>query len=68
MKPLPLRPRIIAALELAPMTRRQLARALCANPESVSHYVDELVGWRMLACAGVERRRNGRPRKLWRLA
>ena len=39
MRPQPLRVRILAALELAPMTIYDLARCLCASTSSIEEWV-----------------------------
>lgn len=66
MKPMPLRVRVIGALQLAPMTIEEVARVLSANVHSVRHYVEELKGMRVVSpVAGVKP--EGRAFKVWRI-
>lgn len=64
MSPQPLRIRILRALELAPMTVRDLARCLCASRRAV---------WVALQSVDADRmrrpgRRAGHPEHLYRVA
>lgn len=64
MKPLPLRCRVIGALQLSPMSINQLASVLCANVHSIRHYVEELHGMRVISQRGFGRI-NRYTVKLW---
>lgn len=66
--PQPLRVRILAALELAPMTTVQLSLALSANRVSVQHWVDELHRMGVIEPKRRQHVRNGRPRNVWGIA
>lgn len=66
MRPLPLRVRVIGALQLAPMTIDEVARVLSANVHSVRHYIGELKGMRVVSAVG-SMRASTCPRKIWRL-
>lgn len=67
MKPLPLRVRVLAALELAPMTARVLARALGVSVGSIRHQIHDFVALGVIARCGVERGRNGHPWYVYRI-
>jgi predicted ArsR family transcriptional regulator len=64
MNPIPLRIRIPRALELAPMTVRELARCLSVSPHAVWSTLQELEAAR----ARNPVRRNGHPGHLYRIA
>ena len=64
MKPLPLRCRVIGALQLSPMSIGQLSSVLSANVHSVRHYVEELHGMKVISHRGIGRA-NRYPVKLW---
>lgn len=68
MKPLPLRIRVLTALELAPMTVRALSTALDANQLSVQHTIDDMRGLGVVAKCGVEHGRMGRAWNVYRIA
>lgn len=66
MTPLP--DRILGALALAPMTIADLAVALWLSTSTVRHSISGLHESGHVQCAGTVHRKNGAPRKLWRLA
>ena len=66
MTPLP--DRILGALALQPMTIAELAIALWLSTSAVRHALADLRAVGDIKCAGTVRRRNGAPRKLWRIA
>lgn len=61
MKPLPLRCRILYALELAPMTGRELVRCLSVPQSCVSKMLEHLCRLRAVARAGSVKIVRGRP-------
>lgn len=64
----PLRDRILSALALQPMTIADLAVALWLATSTVRHSITGLHESGDVMCAGTIHRKNGAPRKLWRLA
>lgn len=62
---IPLRPRIIGALELAPMTASDVIRALSANRNTVRSYLAELVETGEIRRIGVRKAENGRPGRVY---
>jgi len=66
MTPLP--DRILSALSLQPMTIADLASALWQSTSTVRHALADLRAVGDITCAGTVKRRNGAPRKLWKIA
>ena len=66
MTPLP--DRILSALSLQPMTIADLACALWTSTSAVRHGIADLRAGGDVKCAGTVHRKNGAPRKLWRIA
>lgn len=66
-KPLPMRCRALGALELAPMTIRQLARRLSTSEPYARKTIDELRGLGVIRPAGTIASK-GRPGCLWSIA
>ena len=67
MKPMPLRVRVIGALQLAPMTIEEVARVLSANVHIVRHYVEELKSMRLVSPVAMAKRQGRAPLKVWRI-
>lgn len=65
LRPLPLRCRILGALELAPMTILQLADSLDAGEAYVRRMIVELHKLGVLQETGIRRHGTGRPWKVW---
>lgn len=68
MKPLPLRVRVLGALELAPMTVFMLSTSLDVSQISVQHKIDDLRRLGVIAKCAVERGREGRPWNVYGIA
>lgn len=68
MNPQPLRIRILRALELSPMTVRDLARCLCAPEASVRTWVRDMDRAGAVACCGRVKPMHARPWNVYRLA
>jgi predicted ArsR family transcriptional regulator len=66
MTPLP--DRILGALALQPMTIADLAVALWLSTSTVRHSIADMRESGHIRCAGTARRKNGAPRKVWRIA
>lgn len=67
MNQLPLRCRVIGAMELQPMTIPQISLCLDARPAYVQRVVSDLRSVGAARCAGSRHRRTGRPEKVWEL-
>lgn len=68
MKPLPLRTRVLSALELCPMSTRALATALSTPVASIQHAMYDLAKLSVVAVIGVEAGQVGRPWNVYRIA
>lgn len=68
MKPLPIRIRILTALELAPLSAHGLERALSANLVSIRHWLEDFVSMGVIVRCGVEHGRTGHPWNVYRIA
>lgn len=63
MSPLPLRCRILGALELQAMSAPQLARCLCARTTYIQRLLAELRKLGVVRSAGAQRTGNWRPER-----
>lgn len=67
MRPLPIIDRVHDALRLQPMTVSDLAVALWVTTNTIRCALTLMAQEGLVKCAGTVHRRNGAPRKIWRL-
>lgn len=68
MNPMPVRCRLLRALELAPMTVRQASTCLSVGEQYARRTMFELYEMGVVREIGSRRHGTGRPRKVWEIA